>query len=77
MIGSGQHVRLQMWGVDGETIQDGVLPPGMDTDLTFTDGAQVVARIALTRFTKEEADRMEAWYEANGTEKMYERSIHE
>lgn len=60
MIGTGQHIWVQMWGPNGEVIQDGVLEPGSDCNFVFTDGAQPVQRWALTRITQEEADRLAA-----------------
>lgn len=75
MIGVGQHIRLQMWGPNGEVVQDGILPPSSDTSLTFSEGPELVARIAITRFTREQADRMEAWYEENGNAVMYDASL--
>jgi hypothetical protein len=59
-IGSGQHVWVQMWGGESgeEVIADGVLYPGEDVFLTFSDGPQLVAKWSLTRITKEHAERL-------------------
>jgi len=59
MIGSGQHVRIQMWNGE-EIVADGVLEPGADINLVFKDGPQTVTQFALTRITKDEADELAA-----------------
>lgn len=62
MIGAGQHIWVQMWGGESgrEVIADGVLEPGADINLVFSDGPQLVARWSLTRITKEDASRLAA-----------------
>lgn len=57
MIGAGQHVRIQMWNGD-EVVQDGLLEPGCDISLRFSDGPQIVTAYALTRLTQYEADEL-------------------
>ena len=59
-IGAGQHVWVQMWGPEGEIIADGVLEPGSNICLVFSDGPQPVAKWALTRITHEEAEALAA-----------------
>lgn len=58
MIGSGQHVWVRMWGPNDEIIADGVLMPGEDIHLVFSDGPELVSRWALTRITRAEAERL-------------------
>lgn len=55
MIGSGQHILVEMWNGE-ELVHRGILPPGENASLWFTDGAQAVTKFALTRLTKAEAD---------------------
>jgi hypothetical protein len=61
MIGSGQHVWIQMWGGESgdEVIQDGVLEPGADIALRFVE-PQIVTRFSLTRITHEQAEALAA-----------------
>ena len=58
MIGAGQHIWVRMWNdlVEGDDAvsADGVLYPGQDIALRFTE-PQTVTHWSLVRITKEDA----------------------
>lgn len=71
MIGTGQHILVEMWNGD-ELIHRGVLPPGDNASLFFTDGPQPVSKFSLARITKAEADAIPAEDEASNQERTPE-----